>query len=553
MSARVWVGLCGKGTKIKIRMSHRDQNLIGMVRTLQGRKYKPDPKPHWIADFCVANVLKLESLKTRLEKGKNYKKQANLLIMDAGGDLTPWEGLTIKKVKIKGLKCKLRRYQKEAVWFCESRHGRFLNADEMGIGKTIETIAWLQLRKKHRPVVVVVPGYLKYNWEREIRAWMPKKEKTTILSGKRAHKLEREGIYIINYAVLFQWKMQIRKLQPSVIVFDEIHHVKNRKAQRTRAAISISRDVPHVIGLTGTPIKSRSFELFTILSIIAPSLFPSFWYYMQRYCGAEWNGWSWDFKGDDNSQELHKILHKSVMLRRRKRDVLKELPPVTRSVIPMEIDNKGEYRKAERDLKSWLQDKGYSKERVDKSTSNEALTKVEYLKQIAVKGKTKAVIQWVESFLASDEKLILYCVHKSVVKTIHSHFESIAVRVDGSVPLKKRHKAQKAFQKDDQVRLFIGNIEAASLGLNLTAASNTATIEFMWSPSDHDQADARMDRIGQTADKMNCWYLAAMGTVEIKILELLDRKRDVFAQVVDGKEAADFNLVDELVKELQGR
>src|SRR5690606_31128859 len=165
----------------------------------------------------------------------------------------------------------------------------------------------------------------------------------------------------------------------------------------------------HVIALTGTPIVNRPIEGFNIFQILDRNLFPNFWTYVHRYCDARHNGWGWDFSGATNKEELNQILTSTIMIRRRKADVLKDLPEKLYSFVPMELDNEKEYRTAEAEFIEYLRNvKG--KEAAEKAKKAEHLVKIEELKQLAVKGKMKQAISWIKDFIEDGNKLVVFAV-----------------------------------------------------------------------------------------------------------------------------------------------
>mgnify|MGYP001353069596 FL=1 len=182
-----------------------------------------------------------------------------------------------------------------------------------------------------------------------------------------------------------------------------------------------------------------------------------------------------------------------------------------------------------------------------KISSAEAIAKVEVLKQVAVKGKLNQVKEWIRDFLATDGKLVVFAIHRFVIDELMKEFKDIAVKVDGSVTGANRDKAVQAFQNDDNIRLFIGNINAAGVGLTLTAASSVAFIELPWSPALLDQAEDRCHRIGQK-DTVNIYYLLGVDTIEERIVKMLDSKRKILDTVLDGKTTSPESLLSELIK-----
>jgi len=454
-------------------------------------------------------------------------------------------------MKIPNFKAKLRRYQKEGVCFIENRDGRVLLADEMGLGKTIQTLAWLQLHPELRPVIVVCPASLKLNWEREIKT-QTEKQDIVILNGNNPtgrFPLFRKAIYIINYDIVKAWEKNLKKLKAKVLVLDECHAIKNRRTIRTKAIKRIAKEIDHIICLSGTPIINRPVEIYNSISLINPELFPSFFKYAKEYCGATHNGFGWDFSGATHTDNLHKKLVGSVMLRRLKKDVLKELPEKTRTVIPMELDNPEEYKIVAKDFIKWLKEQDPDK--AERAERAETLTRIEILKQVAIKNKMKSCIDWIKQYLETENKLVVFATHKQTTQAIISAFPEISVRLEGGMDGNEKQKSVDRFQNDKRTRLFVGNIKAAGVGLTLTASSNTCFVELGWTPGEHDQAEDRVHRIGQEADSVNAYYLIADGTIENQIIELLDKKRKVLADVLDGRTLLeDSSMLNSLLKTL---
>jgi len=243
-------------------------------------------------------------------------------------------------------------------------------------------------------------------------------------------------------------------------------------------------------------------------------------------------------------------LKKTVMIRRLKKDVLPELPPKNRMVITVDLDNRKEYNKAASDIIAYIEDtKGA--EAADKAEKAQGLVTIETLKQLAIKGKISACIEWIEQYLENNNKLVVGCVHTNIVEQLVEHFGKIAVCIYGSTPLKKRHENVTAFQEDPNIRLLIGNVKAAGVGLTLTAANATCTIEFEWKPATHSQFEDRVHRIGQESDSVFAYYLVAQNTIEEDIAALLDEKMKVLNQVLEGEEVDDKSLLTELIKRLK--
>jgi SNF2 family DNA or RNA helicase len=280
-----------------------------------------------------------------------------------------------------------------------------------------------------------------------------------------------------------------------------------------------------------------------------------------KNCDLKNNGFGWVAKGATNMDELHSILRETVMIRRLKKDVLKDLPDIQRSIIPIQID-RIEYNKKYAEFEEWLHGTYITKiknqdgitigEKEKPNSENPAsrMVEMEKLKAATIDGKMNSCIDWISDFLETDEKLIVFCTHQKTVDTLYKKFNAVAVRLDGRTSLTARQIAVDLFQENDNIRLFIGNIKAAGEGITLTASSNVAFLELSFIPSEHDQAESRPHRIGQK-NCVNAYYLIAENTIEEDICEILDRDRKVLDSILDGKEAESDDLLVELLKRLK--
>lgn len=546
-----------QGSKMIIEFPYNKDDLF-RVRTLYNRRFD-NQKKVWIAPPIIENI----------EKLKNWGFELSQDLLKIISTVNGRQASEMAEIEVNGLKKDLYPFQKKGVAFIEERGGKALVADEMGLGKTIQALAWLQLHPELRPAVIIVPASLKLNWNKEIKETITKNCKTLILNGKNTHPIDTNtNIIIINYDILFEkkvekfenpkakkkkakidpnkgWLKELMRIRPKVLILDECHLIKNNTALRTEAVKILAKGIPHILGLSGTPIVSRPAELYNAIKLINPYLFPSWWKFAHRYCGARHNGFGWDFSGASNTDELHEKLTKSIMIRRLKRDVLSDLPDKIRSFVPMEISNDKEYEEAEQNLIDWLR-KNQGEEKAERADNAETLVRIEVLKQLAVKGKLKRVIEWIKDFVESDGKLVVFATHKNVIDSIYESFKKTAVKVDGSVSGTNRQEAVEEFQNNSKIRLFVGNIKAAGVGITLTAASSVAFIELPWTPGELDQAEDRCHRIGQK-DSVNIYYLLAQGTIEEEIAYLLDSKRKILDSILDGKVTDEKSLLTELI------
>lgn len=471
-------------------------------------------------------------------------------------------------IEIVGLGGELRPFQLAGVAYALATKRLFI-ADEMGLGKTVEALATIQAANAY-PAIIVCPASLKLNWQREAAKWLPGRS-ISIWNGKAG---EVADVIVINYDVLKKHLPALLEVKAKCVVFDESHYAKNYKAARTEACKELAKGVEYRLALTGTPVLNRPQELISQLGIIGRlnDVGGDFWTFAKRYCGAYRDRFGWVMSGAAHLDELNEKMRATCFIRRNKADVLTELPAKQRTTLDIEIDNRAEYAKAERDLISWLgnraaEDKAFlesikhldadaqksakAERRAEKENSAgqaEQLVRIESLKQLAAHGKIEAVAEWVENFLDSGEKLVLFAHHIDIVETLAAKFN--APSITGSTPLDKRQQYVDRFQSDPACNLIVLNIRAGGVGLTLTAASNVAFVELDWTPAAHDQAEDRCHRIGQT-DAVTAWYLLARGTIDDDIAALIEKKRAVVDAATEGDiEAQRSGIMNDLIARL---
>lgn len=455
------------------------------------------------------------------------------------------------------IKMPLKDYQKQGVARLLGMETGGILADEQGLGKTAQAIAWAELSGFSK-ICVVCPASLKANWRREIEQWTGQTN-CCILAGKTQTKEQAQALtegrwIIINYDILAAWVPALSSVGVQAFIFDEAQALKNEQSKRTKAAQKIAKGRKTLM-LSGTPCENRPAEFFPIIRMIDALLFPSKTKFYERYCDLHLNSAGFmDHSGASNTQELHKILSDTIMIRRKKKEVLAELPDKQRALVPvlLPISALREYVNAEKDFVSWLtQNKPKKGAARKKQLKAQAMIKIDVLKRIAALAKLPMIIDWIKTYLENEQKLVVFASHKDVIRALAQEFGESAVVVDGSVPAEKRQALCDAFQNDSKVKLFIGNIKAAGTGLTLTAAKDTLTVEFAWTATAHDQCEDRVHRIGQKNAVM-AYYILAEGTIEEKIIRMLDSKRAIITQVLDGRDPVDEDLLDELLNQYEG-
>lgn len=498
-------------------------------------------------------------------------------------------------------------------------------ADEMGLGKTVQAILATATAKAY-PALFIVPKQLRVApWKKEWNKWAPKRRATTVIANNdnikslhRTFRIKKKTggfesrkyeVVIVHYDMLVKYMKYLKKIQWKAVVIDESHSVMNRNADRTKACIELVDAVKpeYVWLLSGTPIKAKPEQLITQLRIIGQlEAFGGRGNFMKQYCFKTTPEEEYDLKDIDlkvlaqkrheTSILLNKNLRSTCYIRRDKKDVLNDLPAKTRVTQKFRLNAewRAKYTQIETDLVSYLLDRALQDEKFLKSIRKlskkekefaiseyraaveyqsaraEILQKIAHCKQAAVAGKLEDIKKWIENFLETGEKLIVFFNHLIPLNEIAAHFPKINVKIVGGqnrkatpeerakydlseeaterdVEIAKfqkgtcdRHKGIheenrdcESFEYNQRHRLALCTYGAGGVGHTLTAASNVALVELPWGPTETDQAEDRAHRIGQK-DNVTCHYLLSYDTIEEPISELIESKRMVVNAVHDG-------------------
>lgn len=416
---------------------------------------------------------------------------------------------------------KLYPYQATAIRFLDATDGRGLIADEQGTGKTIEALAWLRAHPENRPVLIVCPATVKGMWAKEVAKWLGDTN-PIILKSKDTYAFDpTRSIVIANYDIMDAWKDDLLHHRYNTMIVDESHFIKSEKAKRSKAVVALAHKSKHRILLTGTPAVNRPIELFNQLNAIDPITWGSYFNFGKRYCGAHQEQVSedktiWMFDGATNLDELSERLKSTIMLRRTKAQVLPELPDKTRQVIDVEIDNRKAYMKV---VKS-----------ADDSDQPPIVLFTELLMTM-MRGKIKPTIRYIDDMLHDVDKLVVFCTHREMIDALEAKFaDRGVVKIDGSVPVVKRTAIIDQFQTDDGTQLFLGNVQAAGVGITLTAASHSVFAEIPWTPMELVQAEDRLHRISQK-NAVNIYVMNAINTVDAHITDLIVHKKQIINNI----------------------
>lgn len=432
---------------------------------------------------------------------------------------------------------------------------RFMNCDEPGLGKTLQSIATINLADAF-PCLVICPSSLKINWLREWEKFTDKK--AMILTDKVRDtwtfffQTGMHQVFIVNYESLKKyfvqrikkaegWTLRDVEFRNSInlfksVIIDESHRCKSASTQQAKFCKGICTGKEWVIELTGTPVVNRPKDLIPQLAILnRMEDFGGYKPFVNRYCSGQ--------REASNLKELNFNLWQYCMFRREKSLVLTDLPDKIRQVNTCEITNRKEYMDAERDLIMYLQKyKDADDDKIEKALRGEVMVRINILRQISARGKVRDVIEFVKDFRENGKKIILFCSLHEVVDQLKRYFPT-AVSVTGRESPDMKQRAVDAFQNNPKTDIIICSIKAAGVGLTLTASSNVAFVEFPWTYADCCQCEDRAHRIGQK-DSVTCYYFLGRRTIDEKVYRIIQEKKNIANAVTGSTEDIEENIVD---------
>ena len=427
-------------------------------------------------------------------------------------------------------------HQKEAIQkLVENK--KFILADDMGLGKTTSTII-AALEAGSKKVLIICPATLKINWKREIENYS---DKPVYIAEGKNFSTDADFV-IINYDIIKNFhdtkkkgESQILDANFDLVVVDEAHYIKNATAQRTKLINDIVKKVDRIWLLTGTPMTSRPIDYFNLLSLIDSPVAKNWMAYAIRYCqGYQFNVGGrkvWNVMGASNLEELRDRTL-GLTLRRLKEDVL-DLPDKIITPVYLRLKSKL-YEEVMGDYYNW-----YEGNPEESKSLTVQFTKLTKIRQIIADEKIAQTIELAENIIEQNKKVIIFCNFTDSLNKIVEHFGKAAVKVDGSMSKPQRQHSVDSFQESDKIKVFVGNIKAAGVGLTLTAAEAVIMNDLSFLPSDHAQAEDRAYRYGQKNNVL-VYYPIFENTIEGIIYDILNNKKQVIATVMgDNQNTAD--------------
>ena len=406
---------------------------------------------------------------------------------------------------------------------------RFILADDMGLGKTTSTII-ASLETGAKKILIICPASLKINWQREIENYS---DRPTFIAEGKKFSTDHDFV-IVNYDILKNFhdpkdkeNSLLEKSNFDLVILDEAHMISNAQAQRTKIINSYVKNIDKVWLLTGTPMTSRPMNYYNLLSIIESPVAQNWMAYAIRYCqGYQFNAGKrkvWNVSGASNLEELRDRTSKQI-LRRLKEEVL-DLPDKIITPVYLRLKS-SEYENLMGEYYDW-----YDKNPEESSSLTVQFSKLMKVRKVIANEKTKQTIEFAENILEQGKKVIIFTNFTDSLQTMYHHFGKQAVYLDGSCSNSVRQQAVDSFQNDEKIRVFVGNLKAAGVGLTLTSAEVVIMNDLSFVPAEHAQAEDRAYRYGQKSNVL-VYYPLFENTIEGAIYDILNKKKEIIRTVM---------------------
>ena len=501
--------------------------------------------PYVNYELIYSELFQIESLRNKLHKVGSIaqefyqnKSLQKLIIRRKKNDEILDYTVDTKERNPNDLPEKIRKslynFQMEGIKFGINHHCRFLLADEMGVGKTLQAISLAYIYRESWPVLVVCPGSMKYNWKGEIQTWLGLKDYRINIINSSRQKLSQEAyFYIISYDLMRNVIRKMRQMTFDFVILDEAHSIKNKDSLRAKNILPIAVRAKRLIIMTGTPLLAKPYEGYPLLYALRPDIFCYFKKFAYRYCDPQPTPMGINWSGTSNTKELHWILS-CLMVRRLKSDVLNQLPPKRRQKIEIATNEKviHELKRTRKNVKG-------------RKGTLECYT-------LTSKAKIEGVLAYISDIIDAKEKFIVFAYHHEMLDALEKLCKEKRIdymRIDGTTKQETRYQYVNYFQLNKSCQVAILSIIAASTGITLTAAHMVIFAELTWTPSIMIQAEDRVHRIGQKSEFVDIKYLYGKETLDDFILDKLQKKLTIVSTTLDDKQAnfgvkAEQNLIN---------
>jgi SWI/SNF-related matrix-associated actin-dependent regulator of chromatin subfamily A-like protein 1 len=508
-------------------------------KMMEDKMYTKEPKEIYVESLLV-------------EKEKSYHIWGKIFSGETLHDFWVPKSAIIKDNEVKNVVIDYNKYtirppmehQKLAIQKLVGNK-KFILADDMGLAKTGSSII-AALESGSKKILIICPASLKINWQREIEIYSDRS--VYIAEGKNFD--QNHDFVIINYDILKNFhdlknkeSSQILKSNFDLVIMDEAHMVSNPQSARTKIVNDICDKIDRVWLLTGTPMTNRPMNYYNLLNLVGSPVTSNWMAYARRYCnGFQFNVGRkkiWNVSGFSNLDELRERTQ-SHILRRLKDEVL-DLPDKIITPVYLRLKDK-EYEDLMGEYYDW-----YDKNPNESSSLTIQFGKLMKVRKIIAQEKIKTTIELAENIIEQGKKVIIFTNFTDTLRTIYDYFGKQAVYLDGSCSKPNRQKSVDEFQENDKIKVFVGNLKAAGVGLTLTSAEAVIMNDLSFVPAEHAQAEDRSHRIGQK-NSTSVYYPIFENTIEGAIYDILKRKKKVISTVMGDNMMEDATVIEEMLK-----
>eukprot|EP00929_Paragymnodinium_shiwhaense_P037370 TRINITY_DN19924_c0_g2_i1.p1 TRINITY_DN19924_c0_g2~~TRINITY_DN19924_c0_g2_i1.p1 ORF type:complete len:917 (-),score=199.05 TRINITY_DN19924_c0_g2_i1:119-2812(-) len=486
-------------------------------------RFTVEPLPYWMTT----------ALQRSRQQAERYESEADALLE---------KHLRLLPTSMKEEK-PVMDFQKDGIKFGISRGGRCLLGDEMGLGKTLQALSIAAQYSSEWPVLVVVPSTLRLVWRDQALSWLPhllEPDAVQVITTGKDHKKDDAKLVIVSYDLLarqetFGFRCNGQPYQ--VLILDESHFIKDPNSKRAKTVLQVAKRSTRCILISGTPTVNKAAEIYTQLQALMPAPLPTYEGFCERYCYKQEQRFggrtSIRWVGAKRKAELHAFLLNTVMIRRRKCDVLTQLPRKRRHQITLDSS------KLRKDCLKELQKLKLSTQaRAIRASYAHSAVPADVMKsfQLTAEAKVEAVAEYVEYLLSNQTKFLLFAHHRVMLDGLEAKLQALQckyIRIDGETRQNARDALVTRFQSDASTVVALLSITTCGQGLTLTAASTVVFAELFWVPGQLLQAEDRVHRIGQERP-VDIHFCIAEETLDKKVFEALDKKTLDTTGVLDG-------------------
>ena len=558
-----------------LNLKHKKQNSKSFVPTRPQADYinnyhtlQPKVAKKWVKlDSYFGKKLMEDKMYTKepseiyvekllVEKDKSYHIWGKIFSGETLHDFWMPKSALLKDNEVKNISIDYEKYthrppmehQKEAIEKLV-KNKKFILADDMGLGKTTSTII-AALETGAKKVLIVCPASLKINWEREIANYS---DRTVYIAEGKKFSDEHDFV-IVNYDILKNFhdakeneKSEIMKINFDLVIMDEAHMISNPQAQRTKIANDIASKSNRVWLLSGTPMTSRPMNYYNLLNLVDSPVAMNWMAYAKRYC----NGFQfsvgkrkvWNVTGASNLDELRERTQTHI-LRRLKEEVL-DLPEKIITPVYLRLKSK-DYEELVGEYFDW-----YDQNPEESTSLTIQFSKLMKVRKVIAKEKIKNTIELAENIIEQGKKVIIFTNFTDTLNEIYNHCGKSAVYLDGSCSKFHRQNSVDEFQTNDKIKVFVGNLKAAGVGITLTSAEAVIMNDLSFVPAEHSQAEDRSHRIGQK-NSTSVYYPLFENTIEGAIYDILNRKKKIISTVMGDDMFDEASSIEEMLNMISG-